>query len=151
MSKLSDNDIMQQYVLIDRLSDRQLEQLHGLYQHEWWSTHRTMGDTKKIIKNSSMIFGIVDQQDSLVAFCRVLTDSCFFAYIYDVIVKPDHRNQGLGNMLLQSVLAHPDLSKLNSMELVCRKDMAEYYQQYGFSTDYGQSVAMRLKSDDGCF
>ncbi len=110
-----------------------------------------MVETTKLVANSSMLFGIIDEQDSLIAFCRVLTDRCIFAYIYDVIVKSDFRNQGLGNMLFEAVLTHPELSKLNSIELVCRKEMMEYYQKYGFSTDYGKSVAMRLKSDNSCF
>ena len=140
-----------QYALINELSNLQLEQLQSLYQHERWSANRTMVETKKLVANSSMIFGILDEQDSLVAFCRVLTDRCIFAYIYDVIVKPDCRNQGLGNMLLKAALAHPELRKLNSIELVCRKEMMEYYKKYGFSADYGKSVAMRLKSDNTCF
>ena len=151
MSKSSHTENMQQYSLINKLSDCQLQQLQSLYQHEWWSTNRTIGETQNIVTNSSMIFGMVNKQNSLVAFCRVLTDSCVFAYIYDVIVKSNHRNQGLGNMLLKAVITHPELSKLDSIELVCRKEMMEYYQQHGFSSDYGQSIAMRLKSDTTCF
>ena len=145
MSINSHNNNQRRYTLITQLSELQLEQLHRLYQHEWWSTNRTLDETKKIVVNSSMIFAMVNQQNDLVAFCRVLTDSCFFAYLYDVIVKSDHRKQGLSNMLLKAVIAHPELSKLDSIELVCRKEMMEYYQQHGFSSDYGKSIAMRLE------
>ena len=133
------------HTIITQLSDKQLDQLHCLYKEEWWSSKRTILDVKRIVKNSSLIFGLVDQSDSLIAFCRVLTDHCIFAYIYDFIVKSDCRNQGLGDMTLKAVLDHPKLKLLDSIELVCRKNMTGYYQKYGFSVDYGQSIPMQLK------
>ena len=78
------------HTIITQLSDKQLDQLHCLYKEEWWSSKRTILDVKRIVKNSSLIFGLVDQSDSLIAFCRVLTDHCIFAYIYDFIVKSKH-------------------------------------------------------------
>ena len=78
MKPLKQDNTTQSYKLIKVLSEAQLRNLHDLYENEWWSTNRTLKDTKNIVSNSSVIFGIVDQNDSLIAFCRVLTDYCVF-------------------------------------------------------------------------
>lgn len=134
------------YKQIAKLSPTQLNQLHELYKKEWWSANRSLEDTEKIVANSSMIFGFVDQNNSLVAFCRILTDHCVFAYIYDLIVKHEYRNLGFGGKIIEAVKNHPEIKLLDSIELVCRKEMIEFYQQHGFTTDYGKSISMRFKS-----
>jgi N-acetylglutamate synthase-like GNAT family acetyltransferase len=101
---------------------------------------------KKILNHSTQIFAFIEETDeNLIAFCRVLSDQCYFAYIYDVIVKPGLRGKGLGRELIDTVLQHSEIKKLSSVELVCRKGMAPFYKKIGFSVDYGESVAMRLK------
>ena len=147
----SNNKITNTYTPITELSPEQTVQLHCLYQKQWWSANRSLTDTKKILANSSLIFAVVDENKELVAFCRVLTDRCFFAYIYDVIVKEEHRGNGLGDSLINAVIHHPDSQSLSSIELVCRKESIPFYQKNGFSTDYGKSVAMRLKLETAVF
>ena len=38
---------------------------------------------------------------------------------------------------------HRGLSAIETIELVCRKEMSPFYKIFGFTTDYGESVSMR--------
>lgn len=128
------------------LDEKQKNDLLSLYQNNWWSYNRTKQDVDFILKNSSFYVGIVDVNDNrLIAFSRILTDYFQFSYIYDVIVHKDYRNLGLGKQLIQTIINHPALKDVKNIELVCRKDMMQFYKNLGFSEDYGKSISMRLQ------
>ena len=115
-----------------------------MYKAEWWSKNRTKSDVKKILAHSSFIVAIVDKNnEQLAAFCRILTDNFCFAYIYDFIVRQEYRGEKVSNLLMTTILNHRSLSTIESIELVCRKEMRAFYKKFGFTTDYGKSVSMR--------
>lgn len=95
-----------------------------------------------------VVVGLVDAAtDRLIAFARALTDSVYFAMVFDVIVAAEHRGSGLGKELMQAVLARPKLAPVRSVELVCQPDLAGFYERFGFSTQVGASLLMRRTSD----
>lgn len=83
----------------------------------------------------SIAFGLY-QGDPLVGtakqigFTRVVTDRATFAWICDVFVLEEHRGKGLGEWLIESVLAHPDLQELRQIVLATR-DAHELYARFG--------------------
>ena len=137
---------MSKFKITNELSEAGEIQLLEMYQGEGWSVDRTKEDVQTILNGSSLIICIVDQETNrLAAFSRILTDYFKYAYIYDVIVSRSYRGLGLGNLLLNSIFEHPQLMKIESVELVCRKEMVSFYEKFEFSDDYGASVAMRRR------
>ena len=137
---------MSKFKITNELSEAGEVQLLEMYQGEWWSVGRTKEDVQIILNGSSLLICIVDQEtDQLAAFSRILTDYFKYAYVYDVIVSKPYRRLGLGDLLLNSILEHPQLMKIESIELVCRKEMVSFYEKFEFSDDYGASVAMRRR------
>ena len=135
---------MTTFKIVHELSETHKTQLLELYQHEWWSIGRTKEDVEAILAGSSFVIGIVEQDThTLVGFSRMLTDFFKYAYVYDVIVAKDYRGLGLGNLLLKSIIEHPKLNHITNIELVYRKAFMPFYEKFGFSSDYGESVAMR--------
>ncbi len=128
---------------VNELSNEQKQQLCELYQLEWWTTGRTLKDVDIILNNSSFIVAYVNN-NKLVAFARVLTDYFSHAYIYDVIVEQDFRKSGLGKILINAILNHEKLANIKSIELICRKELMPFYEQFGFTADYGLSTTMRI-------
>lgn len=118
--------------IVNRLNQKQIKQLHNLYKNEWWCNTRTLNQTQEVVNNSSLIFGIVDKDDNLVAFCRVISDFIFKAFIFDVIVDKNHRGKGFGDMLINTVINHPKLVDVESIELYCLPQMEVFYAKYGF-------------------
>lgn len=137
---------MPNFIVKNELSEDNKKQLLEMYQLEWWSAERTREDVQIILGNSSLIICVIDQENNrLAAFSRILTDYFQFAYVYDVIVEKQYRRAGLSNLLLNSILEHPKLIKIESIELICRREMIPFYKKFGFSDDYGASVSMRRR------
>jgi N-acetylglutamate synthase-like GNAT family acetyltransferase len=67
-----------------------------------------------------------------VGFARVVSDRATFAYLADVFILTEHRNQGLSKRLLEAVLAHPELQGLRRW-LLFTADAHSLYEQFGFA------------------
>lgn len=121
------------YKNITKLTNTQIEQLHALYQYEWWSKGRTLADVRDMLLNTDYLFGICEAASGrLVAFARVLSDRTYRALVFDVIVAADYRSQGLGTFLIEQIVTHPELSKIECIQLSCLPEMLPFYQRFGF-------------------
>ena len=129
------------------LSEHHIAQLHGLYQHEWWSQGRTLDATRRGVNGSQVVIGLADADDKLVGFTRVVTDYTFKALIFDVIVADEARNLGLGKKLVDLVIAHEALRDVRHIELYCLPELVDFYVPYGFSSDVGNIRLLRKQQD----
>lgn len=68
----------------------------------------------------------------LVAAARILTDRTYYATVFDVIVAADRRGEGIGEVLMQAVVGHPDLQSVVGLSLLCREGLVPYYESVGF-------------------
>ena len=125
------------------LDEPHIQQLHALYQNEWWTKGRTLEDTRKCVNHSQICIGLLNEHQDLIGFARVLTDFTFKALIFDVIVASEHRNKGLGDQLVSLILNHQQLRDVRSFELYCLPEMIPFYVRYGFSDDVGLIKLMR--------
>ncbi len=123
------------YQVVEQLTEIQILELLDLYKNEFWSHKRTREQVEKMLAASDIVIGLVDECDRLVAFTRVLTDFIYRAMIYDVIVKPSHRNMGLGAKLMELVTNHPKLSSVELISLYCLPEMINFYERRGFTAD----------------
>lgn len=133
-----------EYLIKNEMTAEQLDQLHALTQKMWWSTDRTREDMLTMLKHC-LPFAVIDNNtQQLVGFARVLTDEIRYAYIYDVMTEENLRGKGIGKMVMQAILSHPILLRVKYFELTCAPEMVKYYQQFGFSVEYGNVIAMRF-------
>ncbi|MBT1062348.1 GNAT family N-acetyltransferase [Bowmanella sp. Y26] len=129
--------------LIYAFSQEQIAQVHSLYMQAWWAKERTIEQTTQCVVGSQLCVGLVDHDNNLVGFARVLSDYVFKAIIFDVIVCASKRAGGLGAKLMQAIQAHEDLKQVRHFELYCLPEMASYYEKFGFSTEVGGISLMR--------
>ena len=129
--------------VIYKLNMHQLDELYQIYQQQWWTQGRSLEDTRKVVEGSQVVIGLVDSNEKLQAFVRVLTDYTFKAFIFDLIVAEENRNKGLARQLMQLVRNHEDLVKVKHFELYCLPDMFEFYQKFGFSEKLDNVTLMR--------
>ncbi|HRQ90410.1 MAG TPA: GNAT family N-acetyltransferase [Bacteroidia bacterium] len=133
-----------EYHVVNALCEAQIEQLHALYQREWWSIDRSLEDVRTMLQHSDYIFGIVSKDSQqLCGFARILTDEIFKALVFDVIIHPDHRSRGLGFFLMEHITNHPVISRVQHVELYCLPERVEFYQKQGFSSSLGELTFMR--------
>jgi GNAT superfamily N-acetyltransferase len=78
----------------------------------------------------SLPFGLYEGSRQI-GVARVLSDFAIFAYLMDVFIHEEYRGRGLGQWLLESVMAHPDLRDVRRWMLATR-DAHELYARFGF-------------------
>lgn len=134
------------YSIVEKLTENQLNELHSLFKNEWWTQHRQLSEIRKMIANSNVVMGLINSEtEELVGFARVITDTLYRAFIFDVIAKETYRNNGIGSILMSSILEHPLVREVERVELYCPDRLVGYYEKFGFSTDVNGSNLMRLK------
>jgi predicted GNAT family N-acyltransferase len=112
--------------------DGYIDDLMNLYKNEWWTNTRSKEEVIKMLQNTTFVFGLVNKDNELIAFSRVLSDKVYKAFIFDVIVRKDYRGQGLGEKLIEMALNHPELKNVKSFELYCKDEMVPFYEKFGF-------------------
>lgn len=133
--------------LIDRLSDKQVEELHALYQQEWWTNQRRLEDVRRMLAGTGVIIGLEDSETGeLVAFARVLTDNVYRAHLFDVIVRDSRRGQGLGKAIVDAVINHPVVGKVEKIILSCRTELVPFYERLGFTTELGSDIHVMVRT-----
>jgi GNAT superfamily N-acetyltransferase len=78
---------------------------------------------------------------------RVISDCATFAYIADVFVDEAHRGKGLGKLLMQAMMRHPDLRGLRRWSLATC-DAHGLYRQFGFSEIAHPERLMEIANPD---
>lgn len=132
------------FEMVHQLSQKQIRELRRLYPAEWWSKDRKISDIKKMLEHSDIVIGLVEpKKKKLVGFTRVLTDYVYKALVFDVIVAEPYRNRGLGKLLMEAVLRHPALKKVEHIELYCLPELIPFYQQWGFTEKLGRLRFLR--------
>jgi len=129
--------------IINKFSDENIKQVHQLYKEVWWGKERSLEDTFECVKGSQICIGIVDDNENLIGFVRIITDFIYKAIIFDVIVSAKQRGAGLGLKLMELVKNHNSLQKVKHFELYCLPDMEDFYSRLGFSTEVGGIKLMR--------
>jgi N-acetyltransferase len=118
---------------VETLSESQIEDLHRLFQEEWWTKGRTLEDVRRMLDNTPVIAGFADPKTgALIAFARAITDGVYKALILDVIVAESARKTGLGKELMDAIASHPALEGVQHFELYCRPELIPFYDRWGF-------------------
>lgn len=106
-------------------------QLIALYRQAPWAKTRTTGDAREMLTHTDLIITAWDGAQ-LVGLGRVLTDYVYRASIWDVIVEKRYQGQDVGTHIMQHILDHPDLKRVELFWLCTRSP--GFYEKLGFST-----------------
>jgi N-acetylglutamate synthase-like GNAT family acetyltransferase len=115
----------------DRKSDVDLEQLRGLLQiAAFWASERSIEDLSIAVANSEPVIAVKDGE-RLIGFARATSDGIYRATIWDVVIHPDYRSQGLGSKLVETVLSHPKMNRVERTYLMTTHQQG-FYEKIGF-------------------
>ncbi len=95
----------------------------------YWAKGRSLAIVKKSIENS-LCFGVY-MNDKQIGFARVVTDYAVFAWLMDVFIVEEYRKQGLGKLLMKTIMEYQDLQDVHRWGLGTN-DAHELYKKYGF-------------------
>jgi GNAT superfamily N-acetyltransferase len=103
---------------------------HFLAECSHWARGIPLDTLQRAIVHS-LVFGLY-RDDAQIGFARIVTDRATFAYLADVFVVMEERNAGLGQWLIETILAHRPLQDLRRWLLVT-KNAKRLYLRCGFA------------------
>ena len=135
---------MSAYTVSTDPSRLDVEMIHRFLSEEsYWAKGRTRDVIDRSIANSYP-FGIYLDGEQ-VAFARVVTDTITFAWLADVFVLPEHRGNGVGKLLVRSVIEDPRFAGMKRWFLGTA-DAHELYRRFGFSEPINPGRFMSIES-----
>ncbi|MBA2748096.1 MAG: GNAT family N-acetyltransferase [Tatlockia sp.] len=125
----------------DRKSVIDLTQLQALFKlGAFWATERKIEDLNIAIENSEPVISVWDSQ-KLVGFARATSDGIYRATIWDVVIDPEYRGAGLGRKLVQTVLSHPRMNRVERVYLTTTHQQS-FYERIGFEVNSSSTMVL---------
>ena len=109
----------------------------------FWARERTVADLEIAIANSNPVVSVWNG-NQMIGFARATSDGIYRATVWDVVIHPDFRGAGLGRKLVQTVLSHPCVSRVERVYLMTTHQQ-KFYEGIGFQSN--QSTTMVLHCD----
>ena len=98
----------------------------------YWHRWRTRAQIEHQIRGAWRVVGIyLRGTNELVGYARALSDGVSDAYLGDVYVLREHRGQGLGKLLMRTMVDEGPGKNLRW--ILSTKDAHELYRQFGFA------------------
>ena len=107
------------------------QQLLALFEQADWAQGRNLNETKRMLAETDVIISAWDGTN-LVGFGRVLTDYVYRASIWDVIVDVGYQDRDIGKGVVQRILTHASLARVELFWL-CTRRYQGFYASLGFS------------------
>ena len=112
-----------------------------LANESYWVPGISRAGVEKCIEHS-LCFGVyLDGRQ--IGFARAVTDFARYAHLLDVFVLPEVRGRGIGKLLMENILAHPELRTIERYTLGTQ-DAHGFYAQYGFTAPANPERQMEL-------
>jgi N-acetylglutamate synthase-like GNAT family acetyltransferase len=117
--------------LSDCKIDLDLRQLQALLNKSaFWAIDRPIEDLKIAVDRSEPVISAWDR-DRLIGFARATSDGIYRAMIFDVVIDPDYRRLGLGRKLVETILGHSCIQRVEKIYLITT-DQQSFYERLGF-------------------
>lgn len=125
----------------DRKSQIDYHQLQALFRlGAFWAQDRKIEDWKVAIEYSEPVITIWDR-DRLIGFARATSDGIYRATIWDVVIHPDYRSAGLGSKLVETVLSHPRMNRVERVYLMTTHKQL-FYERIGFECNSSTTMVL---------
>jgi N-acetylglutamate synthase-like GNAT family acetyltransferase len=130
-----------QFQYADQFSAADLDQLVALFQAAaFWAKERTREQMAIALAHS---YPIVTAWDGgkLIGFARATSDGVFRATIWDVVISPDYQGGGLGRKLVETLVAHPHMSRVERTYLMTTHQQG-FYRRIGFEENASTTMVL---------
>ncbi|AFY54166.1 acetyltransferase, N-acetylglutamate synthase [Rivularia sp. PCC 7116] len=135
-----------QILFSDAKSKIDIVQLQKLFTlGAFWAKERNLEDLAEAIKNSEPVIAVWNKQQ-LIGFARATGDGVYRATIWDVVIHPDFRGTGLGSKLVETVLSHPRMSKVERVYLMTTHQQ-RFYEKIGFEQNSSTTMVIYNRSN----
>lgn len=106
----------------------------------FWAEGRSKEGLEIAIANSNPVISLWDGE-YLIGFSRATTDCVYRATIWDVVIHPEYRGIGLGSKLVETMLAHPRLNRVERVYLMTTYQQ-NFYKEIGFQENHTTTMVI---------
>jgi N-acetylglutamate synthase-like GNAT family acetyltransferase len=99
----------------------------------FWARDRQLEDLKIAIDRSEPVVSAWDE-NKIIGFARATSDGVYRATIWDVVVDGDYQGLGLGRKLVEKVLAHASMIRVERIYLTTTHQQG-FYERMGFTVN----------------
>lgn len=125
----------------DRKSEIDLYQIQQLLNvSAFWAKGRSIEDLGIAIANSEPVITVWDGE-RLIGFARATSDGIYRATIWDVAIDPEFRGVGLGSKLVETVLSHPRMNRVERIYLMTTHKQ-RFYERIGFQANTTSTMVL---------
>ena len=119
-------------------------QLQALFEvTAFWASDRSPEDWATAIAHSKPVVTVWDS-DRLIGFARATSDGIYRATIWDVVIHPDYQGAGLGRKLVETVLMHPHMNRVERVYLMTTHQQ-HFYERIGFECNSSTTMVLSNK------
>jgi N-acetylglutamate synthase-like GNAT family acetyltransferase len=130
--------------LHDRREDVDFDQLQMLFRlGAFWARDRRREDLEVAIAHSYPVITAWDG-DLMMGFARATSDGVYRATIWDVVVHPSYQGAGIGRKLVETVLSHPHVSRVERVYLMTTNQQ-HFYEKIGFETNSSTTMVLHYQ------
>ncbi|MEN9215774.1 MAG: GNAT family N-acetyltransferase [Gloeomargarita sp. HHBFW_bins_162] len=122
----------------DRVDLPQLQHLLAI--GAFWASNRTLTDLETAIQHSEPVVTAWDGE-RLIGFARATSDHVYRAVLWDVVIHPEYRGQGLGRTLVATLLAHPSVQRVERVYLMTSSQQG-FYERLGFTENLTTTMVL---------
>jgi GNAT superfamily N-acetyltransferase len=117
------------YELDDERVRLDMQRIVSWLAESYWARSQPEAAVRRSWDAAGVTLGLYHDNE-MIGCARAVTDFSRFAYLSDVYVEPAHRGNGLGCWLVQTMLDHPDVSRVRWV--LHTNDAHGLYSQLGF-------------------
>jgi len=121
-------------IVIDAPTTEQTQMIAGLYRAQGWRQACDDDSPQWIGKlvAGSHCFVVALEGEEIVGMGRAISDGISDAYIQDLTVRSNHRNQGIGGKILRTILERLHADGLRWIGLIAEPGSSNLYRHAGF-------------------
>ncbi len=122
----------------------------ALFETTGWNNEYqlTVQEMEQALGNSWLVISAYEEDGTLIGFGRVVTDKVMHAMIYDLIVRPEYQNRGIGAKILDRLVKACLDEGIRDIQLFCATGKRGFYEKRGFVArlDAGPGMQFRRKA-----
>jgi GNAT superfamily N-acetyltransferase len=111
----------------------------------WNADYRINADQFMDIIEQSWYYVSAYDDDRLIGFGRIVSDSLLHAVIFDAIVEPTYQGQGIGRRIMADLVSKCREAKIRDVQLFCAPGKVGFYEKCGFARRPEDGPGMEIK------
>jgi len=108
-----------------------------------WAKRRRNEEIKKMLSNSVSTVSVW-KNNQIIGFGRATSDGIYRAVLWDIIVEKKYQNYGIGKLIVNSILEHNLIVKVEKVYIMTT-NCERFYLNMGFKTERSQTLMVLKK------